>query len=212
MVFEHKIPAVINPSGDYVVPLYIPLDPEYTALLLGAIRTLEQVDYYELDPDFDNESAKIVAEQWQKRTITPLIEAIASGLGVITMRKFSLRNVDIVNSQTQNNLTSAMVVNSDFNHTFEHPNAIIRCYGIHLVGSLAGTLATGLVQVGLELPDDRADAINEGTTARELVAVGLYSDLPTGVATQISLTLSSVGGQSTIGANSRLLYEIEEWD
>lgn len=79
MVLEHRIPATLNPLGDIVVPLSIPHDPQYVGLLLGVLKTLEETDYYQRDPDFDNENAKIVAGNWRDRTLTPLIQAIADG-------------------------------------------------------------------------------------------------------------------------------------
>jgi DNA-binding protein Fis len=99
-----------------------------------------------------------------------------------TVRKYTARNQDIVSNQTQLNGTSATVANSSFPHTFEYPNAIIRCWAIALSGSLAGTTSTALIV------------------------------LPTGVEKTISLTLGATGGQATINANSILLFEIEEWD
>jgi PPE-repeat protein len=209
---QHRIPTNLTPTGDIIVPLVIPHDPQWTGLILGVLITLEETEYYQKDPDFDDENAKVVAAQWRDRTINPLIEAIASGLGVITMRKFTLQNVDIVANQTQLNNTAGTVVNSNFSHTFDHQNAIIRCYGIALSGSLATTISTAQVDLGGEATDDRADAISEGTAARELVAVATFSGLPTGVSKTVSLVLSAAGGQSTINANSRLLFEIEEWN
>lgn len=76
---KHRIPTVTNPSGDIVVPLYIPHDPQWSALLLGVLITLEEVDYYQNDPNYDNENAKLVAARWRDTTINPLIEAIANG-------------------------------------------------------------------------------------------------------------------------------------
>jgi DNA-binding protein Fis len=129
-----------------------------------------------------------------------------------TVRKYTARNQDIVSNQTQLNGTSATVANSSFPHTFEYPNAIIRCWAIALSGSLAGTTSTALIVLSGEATDSRADAMAKGTTARELVAVAKYSGLPTGVEKTISLTLGATGGQATINANSILLFEIEEWD
>lgn len=79
MPYEHRIPTVLNPTGDLVVPLFIPHDPQWSGLLLGVLRQLEEVERYERDPNFDNENALVVVEQWRTRTITPLIDAIASG-------------------------------------------------------------------------------------------------------------------------------------
>jgi microcystin-dependent protein len=79
MVYEHRIPETLTPTGTITVPVSIPHDPMWVGLLLGALRELEQVDYYQRDTDYDNEGAKTVVAQWRDRTITPLIQAIADG-------------------------------------------------------------------------------------------------------------------------------------
>lgn len=82
---KHRIPTNINPTGDIIVPLIIPHDPQWSGLLLGVLTTLEVVEYYQRDPDFDDEDAKTVAAQWRDRTINPLIDAIANGEGCGTV-------------------------------------------------------------------------------------------------------------------------------
>jgi hypothetical protein len=209
---KHRIPTNLTPTGDIIVPLVIPHDPQWTGLLLGVLITLEETEYYQKDPDFDDENAKVVAAQWRDRTINPLIEAIASGLSVITMRKFRLLNVDIGSNRTVAGGGAANVIDSDFTHTFDYPNAIIRCYGIGMSGSLAGSIISAQLDVTGELAEHRADAVTGGTAQRELVAVAQYSGLVTGVSRTISLIMSSSSGTGTMIANSRLLYEIEEWN
>lgn len=76
--FEHKLPAVLEPVGDICVEVTIPAHPDYIALFIRAVRMLETNRLYYRD---ENLSAKIVVEQWRKRTITPLIEALATGTG-----------------------------------------------------------------------------------------------------------------------------------
>ena len=74
--FSHNIPAVLQPQGDICVPLYIPDDPDYIALLVGAIRRLTFDRYYQRDA---NKSALIVRDEWRQRTLVPLIDALATG-------------------------------------------------------------------------------------------------------------------------------------
>jgi hypothetical protein len=209
---QHRIPTNLTPTGDIIVPLVIPHDPQWTGLILGVLITLEETEYYQKDPDFDDENAKVVAAQWRDRTINPLIEAIASGLSVITMRKFTLLNVDLVANDTVPAASAANVTNSDFLHTFDCANAVIRCYGIQLTGSLSTSVIGAQIELTGEVAEARGDAITEGTAVRELVAVAHYSGIATGVAKTISLIMSSSAGTGTINANSRLLYEIEEWN
>lgn len=74
--------------GDICVPLFIPDDPDYVALLVRAIRILDNTRHYEQDA---GHSAKIVSNEWSTRTITPLIEALASGVhcgGCLTLRPY----------------------------------------------------------------------------------------------------------------------------
>lgn len=79
MVYDHRIPSDLTPTGTITVPVSIPHDPQWIGLLLGALITLEETQYYQRDPNFDNENSKIVTAQWRERTITPLIQAIADG-------------------------------------------------------------------------------------------------------------------------------------
>lgn len=176
----------------------IQFNHEWRELVAGALQFY--FTHYNSELGFDNEDLLSAA-------ILDLYNA-----ETFTMRKFRLENVDIVSNQSQTSGTAAMVTNSNFMHTFEYTNAIIRCYGICLVGTIAASVATAIVELQGEIADERADAISEGVDPRELVAVCAYSNLPTGTPIRVSLTLGSLGGQSTIRANSRLLYEIEEWD
>jgi hypothetical protein len=77
--FEHKLPAVLNPVGEICVEVTIPAHPDYIALFIRAVRMLETNRLYERDEAL---SAKVVVDQWRQRTITPLIEALASGTGI----------------------------------------------------------------------------------------------------------------------------------
>lgn len=77
--FEHKLPAILEPVGDICVNVTIPAHPDYVALFIRAVRMLETNRLYERD---ENLSAKTVVNQWRQRTITPLIEALASGTGM----------------------------------------------------------------------------------------------------------------------------------
>src|SRR5215213_6486516 len=76
--FEANLPAVLNPDGDICVQVSIPNHPDYVKLFVRAIRMLEVNRMYERDEGL---SAKIVCEQWRDRTVNPLIETLASGLG-----------------------------------------------------------------------------------------------------------------------------------
>ena len=127
-------------------------------------------------------------------------------------RIFTLRNQDIISNHVQASGASSLVPNSTFPHTFTYPNAVIRCYGIGLVGAAGASVCTAIVELAGEATDDRADAVSNGTAARELVAVSKYSGLPTGIAKNVSLRLSATGNSVTINANSILLFEVEEWD
>lgn len=77
--WQSNLPAVLNPPGDMCVRVYIPNHPDYIKLFVRAIRMLEVNRMYARD---ENLSAKIVVEQWRNRTVTPLIEALATGTGL----------------------------------------------------------------------------------------------------------------------------------
>ena len=75
---SHKLPATLIPNGDICVPVFIPNDPDYIALFVRAVRQLETDRLYERD---ENYSSNIVTEQWRTRTVSPLIDALASASG-----------------------------------------------------------------------------------------------------------------------------------
>lgn len=76
MARDHKLP-VDEPESDIVVALFIPLDPSYTRLVLGALRVLEDEEYFELDADGGNAGALAAAAVFRDRVISPLIQALA---------------------------------------------------------------------------------------------------------------------------------------
>ena len=77
--FEHNLPAVLIPDDDICVPVSIPNHPDYIKLFLRAVRMLETQRLYQRDETMT--AAKTVAAQWRDRTVTPLIETLAQGLG-----------------------------------------------------------------------------------------------------------------------------------
>lgn len=76
--YEHPLPAILEPVGDICLQISIPAHPDYVALFIRAVRMLETNRLYVRD---DALSAKIVVDQWRQRTITPMIEALASATG-----------------------------------------------------------------------------------------------------------------------------------
>jgi hypothetical protein len=209
MPYDHKIPTVLNPSGDIVVPLYIPHDPQYTALLLGVLITLEEVDRYERDPNFDDENAQIVAANWRDRTITPLIEAIATGNGVTAYR---LIKHSIFANFTTNVLTFVPVTNSGVLHTFTHPNARIRAYNISAVNNTGAQSVLIYPEVqGILFYQHIGMLETIGIAQKEMTAIIQYANLPVGLAQTIRLMAQVTGGTGTVFQNSHILYEIEEW-
>jgi hypothetical protein len=207
MVYDHKIPSDLNPSGDIVVPLYIPHDPQWTSLLLGVLIQLEEVDRYQRDPNFDNENALIVVDQWRNRTITPLIEALANGTG---MRKTTFQIIDLTANQTTLSLVPVVVANSGFLHIFTYKNAIIRCHNILLLNSAANK-TNAQIDVFGEAPEAYAIASNEGTNGRTTTTIARFENLPLGISRQIRLMMFVSGGTGTMGENTQLVYEIEEY-
>lgn len=76
MAYDHKLP-VSEPESDIIVALFIPLDPSYTSLVLGALRVLEDENYFELDADGGNAGALAAADVFRRRVITPLIQSLS---------------------------------------------------------------------------------------------------------------------------------------
>ncbi|KKM97296.1 hypothetical protein LCGC14_1169410, partial [marine sediment metagenome] len=67
MAYNHPLPTNLIPEGDICVPLYIPDDPDYIALLIRAVRLLELDRHYQKHA---NNEGEIVREQWRTRTVT----------------------------------------------------------------------------------------------------------------------------------------------
>jgi len=77
--WEHNLPAVLEPDGTISVCVNIPNHPDYVALFVRAVRILETQRQYQRDETM--EGAKIVAAQFRDKTVTPLIQALADGIG-----------------------------------------------------------------------------------------------------------------------------------
>lgn len=75
-MYDHKLPEELIPEDDLCVCVQIPNHPDYVALFVRAVRLLELDRHYERDEDHN---AIIVRNQWSTRTITPLIEGLATG-------------------------------------------------------------------------------------------------------------------------------------
>jgi len=213
MAYDHKLPSVLNPSGDIIVPLFIPHDPNYISLLLGALSTLEQVEYYQRDPNYDDENAQIVAEQWQNRTITPLVDAIASGSHVIVNRKHTFYPVDLVSNKTTTSPTPVQVSGSVISHTFTYKNAVFRAYSISVSHSVGGEGVYVEPVVSGESASGVVGGQSRGTNQREIFCAATFDDLTTGVARDLSLYwLRTSSGTATMSSGCIIVFEIEEWD
>lgn len=211
MPYEHNLPSVLNPEGDIIVPLCIPHDADYTALLLGVLRTLEEVERYERDPNYDDESAQIVAANWRDRTITPLIEAIATGVNAL-MPKITPYLIDMGASNTITSAGYLPVLGSGFAHTFSHKKAKITVHNIDLVNSAAGNQTFVAPDIELIPADALGEFQNTGATSRQGSCVAVYSNLPVGIAQIIRLVGKRSAGTGTVNRQPYHLWIIEEWD
>jgi hypothetical protein len=207
---RHRIPDDLTPTGDLRISLLIPHDPQWVGLLLGVLKTLEEVEYYQRDPNFDDENAQVVVAQWRDRTITPLIEAIASGS---TMKAYRLHKLGISSQFNSSSLTFVPVTNSGFSHTFTYANARIRAYNVSVTNSTSGqgTIVYPEIQ-GLLGHTDIGQSEGTGVGVREHTSMIQYNNAPVGVAQTIRLMMQVTGGIGTINQNSHILYEIEEWE
>lgn len=112
MAYDHELPANLIPVGDICVPLFIPNDPDYVALLIRAIRLLELHRHY--IPNQSQDSL-IVREQWQTRTITPLISALESATGCNEANCVDFASNDaIISYSPQNPFTEPNLVPSGY--------------------------------------------------------------------------------------------------
>lgn len=211
MPYEHNLPEVLNPSGDIVVPLYIPHDADYTALLLGVVRTLEEVDRYERDPNYDNENAQIVAGNWRDRTITPLIEAIASGTGFPGMKITHVADVDLTANFTIPGTSYAAISGSGFNYSPTKPNMEIECHNIRISNS-GNNDTRAKIGVHSKTPDSFSELVTAVADPREGMVVASYSGLTPGVSLTISLHALRAAGTGTISRYPFLTWIIRESD
>lgn len=76
MARDHSLP-VEEPESDIIVALFIPLDPSYTQLVLGALSVLTDESYFELDDDGGNAGAIEAARVFRERMFTPLVESLS---------------------------------------------------------------------------------------------------------------------------------------
>lgn len=212
MPFEHRIPDDITPTGDLTVPLIIPHDPQYIGLLLGALITLEEIEYYNRDPDYDNENAQIVAAQWRDRTITPLIEAIASaetcGGGSLPV-KITPKSIVLGANRTTTSTTFVDVTGSDFAHTFTYENATIEAIALLANDSNANSY----MQI---LCNGNTGLLSVETRVRQMTqvvkVVNNWENLSTGTPLTIkSQFRQSGGGTATIFQNYNMIYLITEY-
>ena len=129
-----------------------------------------------------------------------------------TMRKFTLHRQSITANFTTNSLVPVAVTNSNFNHTFTYPNAIVSCYNIsNSNGGVVGQ--QNFIQV--DCTQKAADSVAESVLAantKETMAVSQYSELEVGEVTSLRLIAWVTGNTMTIAQNVHLVYIIEEWE
>lgn len=212
MPYEHNLPEVLNPTGDIIVPLCIPHDADYTALLLGVLRQLEDVERYYRDVDYDDESAQIVAGNWRDRTITPLIEAIATGEAAFFMPKTTMHLVDMGANNTITTTGYLPVSGSGFSHTFSHKKAKITVLNIDLVNSAAGNLTWVAPDIEAIAADQLGEFQNSGATSRQGACSAIYSNLPVGTPKILRLVGKRSAGTGTVNRQPYHLWIIEEFD
>lgn len=82
----HELPETLNPAGDKCYPLFIPDDPHWKSLILGAIANLTLPEYYRQNA-FAEQDVNSVIENWNNRTLEPLVQALSddNGCGISTM-------------------------------------------------------------------------------------------------------------------------------
>lgn len=212
MPYEHRIPDVLEPTGDLIVPLIIPHDPQWSGLLLGVLRTLEETEYYNRDSNFDDENAKTVTAQWRDRTISPLIDAIANGEtcgGGLASVKITPKSIVLGANRTTSSTTFVDVTGSDFSHTFTYENATIEAMALLANDSNANSYMQILCNgnTGLLSVETRLRQMTE-----VVKAVNNWEGIPTGTPITIkSQFRQSGGGTATIFQNYNMVYLITEY-
>jgi len=212
MPYEHRLPTVLNPSGDYCVPLYIPLDPQYTALLLGALRTLEETERYERDPDYDDESAKIVVNQWRTRTITPLIEAIANGQACGGSMLVHIERKNVGGTKTVTSTSKVILNDLTIAHTFTKAKAKIRLANLTLVTSNVNATGEAEIRVAGVVGTQSAKAVEHSWNQQNLEAIAYFEGLNDGAPKNVQMYWSCDNGQVALAYSTDPIWEIVEFD
>jgi hypothetical protein len=212
-MYEHLLPEELEPTGDFVVPLYVPHLPDYSALLLGAIRLLENPDYYHRDLGSDDTSAQIVAAQFRDRTITPLIEAIATGRR-IGMKK-TIYEMPIGSNITISNTIAAAVAAFTQAHTFEFKNCQITLKNMACFAGDNSSSLQFLATILSASPSAFQTPLHYNKLAGEQLTLDIFStfeDIVTGVPLSLQLLALKTGVNGTIGFRTLPVWIIEEWE
>lgn len=212
MPYEHNLPEVLNPTGDIIVPLCIPHDADYTALLLGVLRQLEDVERYYRDVDYDDESAQIVAGNWRDRTITPLIDAIATGRGF--GMKQTIYEKDFGANITISNGSASEVAHFTQLHTFERKNVRITLKNLACfagdASSSVNLMATivGATPASFHIP---VHYNKQGGTQIPIDIMSLFEYETVGEL-EIQLLAFKSGANGSLGFRTLPFWLVEEWD
>jgi len=211
MAYDHNFPAVLNPVGDYCVPLFIPLHPDYTALLLGVIGTLEDTTRYERDPNFDDEDAKIVVAQWRDRTITPLINAIATAIACGGHMNAKLLTGTQINYTTT--ATTYTATGLSISYTPTKANALIKAY-LPILNNSGSVIANHQVRFDGNVGAVDMPSIVLVGVMQNIVAAAIFNGLTVGVAKNVQVYAKVSAGSTDIrgGAGTNYFIEILEFD
>lgn len=130
----------------------------------------------------------------------------------VGMRAYRIEEKPIGSNFSSSSVTFVPVTNSNISHTFTYPNAMIRCHNIAIANTTNGQSTIVIAEIQGLASDQHGHAEQVGTVAREMVAMSLYSGIPTGVSQNLRLIMQVSGGTGAMASTSHLIWEIEEWE
>lgn len=100
----HEVPEVLNPAGSVCYPLFIPDDPHWRQLVLGALSQLTNPDYYRQNAFAPNDVIS-VCETWHEQMLVPFVQSMNDNAGCATMATYHEAERTTTQSITANTQT-----------------------------------------------------------------------------------------------------------
>jgi len=115
-------------------------------------------------------------------------------------------------TRTTTSATYVVVEDTEYVHQFTFPNARVSYFNINASNNTAGQTVECVPALSSGTFVSNGQALTSGTTARELQASVVYSDIPIGENVEIALLFKRSGGTASVFPNAGIILEILEWE